>query len=87
MDDKKFIISYSGGKDSCLALFKCIADGMRPQGLIVLSKLDYSESWFHNIPNQVFESISDALNIPLSSITIFGFCSGVKLLLLFIILF
>lgn len=61
---KKFVASYSGGKDSILAIHRALAAGMEPIALITTYNTDRKRSWFHGIPEQVLESVSKSLGIP-----------------------
>lgn len=62
---KKFIASYSGGKDSILAIHRAIQQGMTPIALITTYNTDKERSWFHGLPQPVLESISQSLGIPI----------------------
>ncbi|SFD02580.1 diphthine--ammonia ligase [Clostridium uliginosum] len=64
MDKIKFITSYSGGKDSMLALYRMINKGYKPAALLVTFD-ENNNSWFHQIPKELFEKTSKALDIPL----------------------
>lgn len=61
----KFVMSYSCGKDSTLALDKLIKSGHEPAGLLVMVNKELGRSWFHGAENQLLDKISDALKIPL----------------------
>lgn len=65
MKGKKFIASYSGGKDSTLAVYRAISQGMEPIQLITTYNLDKDRSWFHGIPQPLLDKISKELNIPI----------------------
>ncbi|MBY0755609.1 diphthine--ammonia ligase [Clostridium sardiniense] len=69
---KKFILSYSCGKDSTLALYRLIKRGLKPVGLIVTVNKDENESWFHRIPESILDEVSSSLDIPLIKVV----CSG-----------
>lgn len=43
----KFILSYSAGKDSVMALHKMVAAGHEPAGLLVMVNRELQRSWFH----------------------------------------
>ena len=60
-----FVMSYSGGKDSALVLHKLIAEGHRPVALIINSDPEQQRSWFHGIPNRLFEAVAVSLGVPL----------------------
>ena len=61
----KFVISYSGGKDSILALDSMIADGNEPVAMIVMYNKNAGRSYFHGINLNMLKRISESLNIPL----------------------
>jgi diphthine-ammonia ligase len=60
----KFVASFSGGKDSTLAIYRCIKQGMMPVSTITTFPLDESKSWFHKITEKTFVDISESINIP-----------------------
>ncbi|MCI6276938.1 MAG: diphthine--ammonia ligase [Clostridium sp.] len=62
---KKFIMSYSCGKDSTLALYRMIKEGNIPVGLLVTIDKDRGQSWFHGVPRHILQQVSKSLNIPL----------------------
>lgn len=70
--NKKFVASYSGGKDSVLAIYRAIKMGMTPMELITTYNIDKERSWFHGIPEEVLQTASKAMNIPLSLIKTSG---------------
>jgi len=61
----KFIASYSGGKDSVLALYRAIKQGHTPIALLTTFNTDTDRSFFHGIPENILRSVSKSLNIPL----------------------
>lgn len=65
MEKKRFVASYSGGKDSVLAIHRAIRQGMEPACLIITYNTDAGRSWFHGIPEALLEEVSDALKIPI----------------------
>lgn len=65
MYNNKFVMSFSGGKDSTLALYRMINKGYIPIGILTTIKKDKSKSWTHGITNKLLEQVSDSLNIPL----------------------
>lgn len=69
---KKFVASYSGGKDSTLAIYRAILQGMIPIELFTTYNADRQQSWFHGIPNELLNRISDEINIPISLINTTG---------------
>lgn len=62
---KKFIASYSGGKDSVLAIHRAIKLGMTPVSLLTTYHIERERSWFHGIPKDLLNSVSNALEIPI----------------------
>ena len=72
MERKKFIVSYSGGKDSALALHRIIKEGHIPIALLITYNPDAGRSWFHGIPPTLLDDVADALNIPVHKIA----CGG-----------
>jgi len=61
----KFVMAYSGGKDSALALYRMIADGHQPVALLTTANAEQERSWFHGIGRELLETVSDSLKIPL----------------------
>lgn len=62
---KKFIVSYSCGKDSTLALYRMIKSGFQPSGLLVTINSQEERSWFHGISSPLLQRYSESLGIPL----------------------
>ncbi|MGL5868843.1 diphthine--ammonia ligase [Clostridium chrysemydis] len=62
---KKFIMSYSCGKDSTLALYRMIKSGHTPLALLVTVDSKRNRSWFHGIPEDLLKEVSKSLDIPL----------------------
>lgn len=61
----KFIMSYSGGKDSVLALHKMIEAGHEPAALLVMYREEQGRSWIHGIDGKLLNAIAKALELPL----------------------
>jgi len=61
----KFAASYSGGKESALAVHRAIKQGHQPIALITTYNTDADRSHFHSLPEDVLKSVSEAVNIPL----------------------
>ena len=61
----KFIASYSGGKDSIMAIYRAIKEGHTPIFLLTTYNIDKNRSFFHNIPEPALKSVADSLSIPL----------------------
>ncbi|GAA0078385.1 diphthine--ammonia ligase [Clostridium sp. CTA-5] len=64
MKNLKFVISYSGGKDSMLSLYRMLKKGYKPAALLVTFDKN-NNSWFHGIPKELFQKTAEALDIPL----------------------
>ncbi len=62
---QQFIASYSGGKDSILAIHRAVRAGLSPMGLLTTYNIDRKRSWFHGIPQAVLQDISASLDIPI----------------------
>jgi len=69
---KKFIASYSGGKDSVLAIYRAIKTGLVPIELITTYNTDANRSWFHGITENIIQKVSDSLAIPIKLIKTLG---------------
>lgn len=67
----KFAVSFSGGKDSMLALHKMVEAGHEPVALLVMYRQEEGRSWVHGIEPQLLAGIGEALKIPL-------ICCGAK---------
>lgn len=57
--------SWSGGKDSCLALFKAIRKGYTPKALVTMMIEDGEHSRAHNISEEVLKKQADSIGIPI----------------------
>ena len=60
-----FVVSYSCGKDSALALYRMIRAGHRPVAMLTTVNAKEDRSWFHGVSAEVIEEISKSLGIPL----------------------
>ncbi len=72
LQGKRFVLSYSGGKDSILALHRALKLGMVPQKLIITYNTDMGRSWFHGIPEPLLNTVSRCLDIPICLIRTSG---------------
>ena len=61
----KFVMSYSCGKDSTLALHHMLHNGHEAVGLLVMVNQELERSWFHGVDRPLLERISASLAIPL----------------------
>ena len=69
---KKFAASYSGGKDSALAIHRALQNGMDPVMLLTTYNTEENRSWFHGIPENILLKISVSLVIPATIIRTSG---------------
>ena len=61
----KFAVSFSGGKDSMLALHEMAGAGHEPVALLVMYRREAGRSWVHGIEPKLLDAVGEALNIPL----------------------
>ena len=61
---KQFLVSYSCGKDSTLALYRMIQAGHEPKGLLITINEENQRSWFHGVHKDIIEAVSKSLGIP-----------------------
>ncbi|RAP73707.1 diphthine--ammonia ligase [Paenibacillus montanisoli] len=60
---RDFVASFSGGKDSALALYKAMKDG-RALGLIVMLEEEGQRSRSHGMPTELIRAQADAIGLP-----------------------
>ena len=60
----KFVMSYSCGKDSTLALHKMIEQGHEPVALITMVNEESDRSFFHGADLKMINAYSEAWQIP-----------------------
>jgi diphthine-ammonia ligase len=65
---KHFFCSWSGGKDSCLSLYKAILNGDHPKFLITTCVEDEARSHSHGLSLDVLDAQAQSLNIELITI-------------------
>ena len=65
LQKEKFILSYSGGKDSLLACFRAVQNGGRPIGAVTTFDRENACSWFHHLPETLLKSVSQSLGFPI----------------------
>ena len=68
----RFVASYSGGKDSVLAIYRAIRCGMKLQALLITYNTDRGRSWFHGVPENVLEQVSESIGVPIRLIRTTG---------------
>ena len=62
---KSFFCSWSGGKDSCLALYHALQEGGRPRFLLTMLTEGGERSRSHGLHITIIEKQAEALGIPL----------------------
>lgn len=62
---RKFVLSFSGGKDSTLCLYRLINQGHKPVALITTYNQEQNRSWFHGVNLNFLQAIADSVNVPL----------------------
>ena len=65
MTKEKFVMSFSGGKDSILALHRMIKSGHEPVALATTVKKNEDKSWTHGLGNDLLKKVSESLKIPI----------------------
>jgi len=68
----KVAVSYSGGKESALSIYKAVNKGHDPIILITTFNIDADRSHFHGLPEDVLKNASKSLNTPLNLIKTSG---------------
>jgi len=69
---KRFVASYSGGKDSILAVYRAQNAGLIPHSLLTTHNMDENRSWFHGMTADLLGRVSDSLAIPLTLVETTG---------------
>jgi len=64
-DGRSFFCSWSGGKDSCLALYHAIRNGGKPKFLFTMMAEGGERSRSHGLPKSLLEQQSLRLGIPI----------------------
>jgi uncharacterized protein (TIGR00290 family) len=62
---KRFFCSWSGGKDSCFALYHAMRGGGIPARLVTMMTEDGSRNRAHGLPASFLQAQADSLGIPL----------------------
>lgn len=65
MNNNKFVLSYSGGKDCILALYRKIQQGCVPVALLTTVKKNSEETWTHGLTFDLLEQVSKSLELPI----------------------
>lgn len=64
IEGKAFFSSWSGGKDSCLALYKAFRQGGSPRCLFTMFADDSNRSRSHGLSHEIIKAQAKALDIP-----------------------
>lgn len=62
--NQSFFCSWSGGKDSCLALYRAIKEGGSPKLLLTMFTEKGDRSRSHGLPTELFLRQSESIGIP-----------------------
>ncbi|MBN2302688.1 MAG: diphthine--ammonia ligase [Lentisphaerae bacterium] len=65
INNRRFFCSWSGGKDSCLALYHAMQQGGRPQCLLTIMTEDGMRSRSHGLPKSLLEEQARSLGVPI----------------------
>lgn len=65
---ERFVCSWSGGKDSCLALHRAVSHGGLPAGLMTMLIEAGGRTRNHGLATAVIEAQAASLNIPLVAV-------------------
>ena len=68
----KVVVSYSGGKESALSLYRAILKGYTPIALITTYNIEEGRSHFHGLKESLLEAVSQAVDVPLTLIKTTG---------------
>ncbi len=61
--DKNCFISWSGGKDSCMALYKAMEEGYNPKKLFTMFSLEDGVSTAHRLKEEIIKAQAAAMGI------------------------
>lgn len=63
-----FVTSWSGGKDSCYAMMKAVAMGLKPKALLNMMNENGKVSRSHGLPLDILKQQADKMNLPIVTI-------------------
>jgi len=58
-------VSWSGGKDSCFAVYQAALNGLKVSYLLNMVNVDAKQSWFHGLSPELMQMQAQAIGIPL----------------------
>ena len=62
---KRFVASFSTGKDSTLAIYRAKKEHIIPLELITTYNTERNKSWFHGVPEDLLTEVARSINIPI----------------------
>ncbi|MFH1074531.1 MAG: diphthine--ammonia ligase [Candidatus Firestonebacteria bacterium] len=62
--DRNAVSSWSGGKDSCLALYKAVKEGYEVKALLNFASRDMKRCCFHGISDEIIKLQGELIGIP-----------------------
>jgi uncharacterized protein (TIGR00290 family) len=65
MNGRRVAVSWSGGKDSCLALHRCLAQGAAPATLLTIFDEPLQRSRSHGLRPEVVRAQAECMGLPL----------------------
>ncbi|MHC6203204.1 Dph6-related ATP pyrophosphatase [Breznakiellaceae bacterium SP9] len=65
----KLAASYSGGKDSALALYRAMKLDYEPVCLLTTYNANAGRSWFHGVPTELLNNVAESIGLPLELVT------------------
>jgi len=65
MENKPFVASWSGGKDSAMAFYRAVQSGMTPKRLLTMFQEDEEVSKSHALPFSVVLAQAERIGVPL----------------------
>lgn len=65
MENKPFVASWSGGKDSAMAYYRALKSGMTPKRLLTMFQEDEEVSKSHALPFEVVQAQAERVGVPL----------------------
>jgi uncharacterized protein (TIGR00290 family) len=65
MENKTFVASWSGGKDSAMAFYRALQSGMTPKRVLTMFQEDGEISKSHALPFEVIQAQADRLGVSL----------------------
>jgi len=64
--EKNCFVSWSGGKDSCLAFYRAVNQGYRPQKLLTMFSMENGISTSHRLKEEIIKAQANAMGVECS---------------------